>query len=299
MRILCYGSLNIDLVYKVKDFVSPGETIMSIDHNVFSGGKGLNQAIAASKAGAHVYFGGAIGTDGGKLIEELKKANVNTDHIKITEAVTGHAVIQVNATGQNSIIVYGGANSSNSKKDINNALAFFDENDILLIQNEINNVPSLIEGAKRKKMRIIFNPSPITEELDKYPIELVDTLILNEVEGESLSDEMRSKEMLERLREKYPQTALILTLGRNGSIYKDGEKEKSFGIYESSVVDTTAAGDTFCGYYTAGVSIGMSFDAAIHYATAAAAIAVSRKGAASSIPNKSEVAALMVRSKMT
>ena len=289
MKILSFGSLNIDKVYKVTDFVQAGETISSLEFNLFPGGKGLNQSIAAARAGASVYHAGAIGSDGELLKTTLEGAGVHTNYIKKADAPSGHAIIQVNSRGQNCIIIFGGANQSISTADIDTVIQGFEKGDILLLQNEINNLPYIMKKGHEAGLQIVLNPSPITPELMKCPFEFVDIFILNEIEGALLSGEKENKKILNKLAERYPAAKILLTLGSDGCMYKDSEHEASHGIFKIKVVDTTAAGDTFCGYFLASLCGGKTAVEAIRYATGASTLAVSRSGASVSIPVMAEV----------
>lgn len=289
MKILSFGSLNIDKVYKVTDFVHAGETISSLEFNLFPGGKGLNQSIAAARAGAQVYHAGAIGGDGELLKATLTGAGVHTKHLKTCEAPSGHAIIQVNSKGQNCIIICAGANGQITNEDVDSSMADFERGDILLLQNEINNLPYIMKKGNELGLQIVFNPSPITPELTSYPLEYVDIFIVNEIEGALLSGEKDNDKILEGLASRYPKARILLTLGSDGCMYKDSEQETGFGIFNTKVVDTTAAGDTFCGYFLACICEGKNAADAIRLATAASSIAVSRKGASTSIPDMREV----------
>ncbi|MBR5059448.1 MAG: ribokinase, partial [Clostridia bacterium] len=223
-KILNFGSLNLDYVYTVDHFVRPGETITSFARNVNCGGKGLNQSIALSKAGADVYHAGRIGSDGGMLLDTLASQNVNTDLVFREEDVpSGHAIIQVDKSGQNSIILYPGANSRVDSAMTDRVLEGFSEGDYLVLQNEINDLPEIMEKAHRKGLFIVLNPSPITDELLSYPLEYVSLLIVNEIEGEALSGENRPSRILTKLRKKYGADVL-LTLGSSGAMYYGGGK---------------------------------------------------------------------------
>lgn len=152
MKILNFGSLNIDYVYSVDHFVQKGETISSSQMNIFSGGKGLNQSVALGRAGAKVFHAGRIGKDGEFLVEQLKEAGVNTDLVVVDEdCSTGHAIIQNDAEGDNCILLYGGANQRITKEQIDAALEQFDAGDYLVLQNEISNLPYLMEKAQKKR----------------------------------------------------------------------------------------------------------------------------------------------------
>lgn len=187
-KVLNFGSLNMDHVYQVQHFVSPGETLSSTKLQHFCGGKGLNQSIALARAGANVYHAGAIGMDGLQLKKQLEEDGADTSFLQIREELeTGHAIIQVDETGQNCIILYGGANQSITGMQVDETLKHFEKGDIILLQNEINELKYIMEKAYQKGLRIFLNPSPCDEKIMELPLELVDTLLLNEVEGEQIT----------------------------------------------------------------------------------------------------------------
>lgn len=292
MRILNLGSLNFDKVYNVSHFVSGGETILSRGYGEFLGGKGLNQSVALARAGAEVFHAGAIGPDGDALKAALKEAGADTRYLKQVDTVSGHAIIQ-NASGQNCIIVCGGANQCVTREQIRDTLADFGPGDWLLLQNEVSNVPFAMEEAKRRGMTVAFNASPITEELLSYPLELVDCFLINEVEGKALSG-VQSDDfsvILEALAIRFPKAIMVLTVGEAGVLYREGNCRLQHGCYPVNAVDTTAAGDTFCGYFLSCLSRGMKPEKALETASKASAIAVSRHGAVPSIPIWDEVIA--------
>lgn len=289
MKIFNFGSLNIDKVYSVKEFVQGGQTISATDLQTYPGGKGLNQSIAAAKAGAYVVQVGCVGNDGEMLRQYLLSNYVHCDFLKVVDGPSGHAVIQVDPKGQNCIITYPGANCRMEKEYIDRVFEEIEKEDIVLLQNEINLVDYIMEKGAEKGARIVFNPSPITESMLKAPLHLVNTFILNYDEACYLSGETELLKILEVLEGKYPGSEIILTLGDKGSIYRYKGKERSFDIFKTKAVDTTGAGDTYCGYFLACSIQGMDTKEALTYASAAAAVAVSRKGAASSIPGMDEV----------
>ena len=286
MRILNFGSLNIDNVYAVDHFIRPGETMSSLGMEVFCGGKGLNQSIAMARAGAQVWHAGAVGrNDGKKLLELLAESGVNTDFVRKTAGVSGHTIIQVDKNGQNCILLFGGANQEITPGQVDETLAHFEEGDILLLQNEINGLAGLIKKAAEKGMKIYLNPSPVTGELLDLPLELVDCFILNEIEGADICGrEAKEEEIPQLLHEKYPRAVILLTLGSRGCIYYDGENRYEQPAFCVEAVDTTAAGDTFTGYFIASAVKGNSVPDALLKAAKAAAITVMGKGAAPSIP---------------
>lgn len=290
MKILNYGSLNIDKVYDVEHFVNAKETIMANGYGEFLGGKGLNQSVALARAGALVYHLGAAGTDGEIFFECLQECGVDTTYLHRLETVSGHAIIQ-NAGGQNCIIVCSGANGEVTEEQIAKAICQFKEGDVLLLQNEVANVPFAMECAKKQGMKIAFNASPITKELFEYPLQLVDYFLINEVEAKALAgtESEEYPEILRAVREKYPQAAIVMTVGEDGVFYADAENVAEHGAYKVKVVDTTATGDTFCGYFLASLAKGYSTEESLHFASMASAISVGRKGASNSIPLWDEV----------
>lgn len=292
MKILNYGSLNIDYTYTVDHFVRGGETMSSEDMNIFSGGKGLNQSIALSKSGAEVWHAGAIGTgDGDFLIEQLKAAGVNTELISVLEGKTGHAIIQKAKDGGNCILLYGGANQQISKEMVDQALTHFEPGDYLVLQNEVSEIGYMMKKAHETGMKIVLNPSPMDEKIPSYPLEFVDFFLLNEIEaGDICGEQGEGEALLHKLASKFPGSKIVLTLGGDGSLYWDGSRTYAQGIYKVKVADTTAAGDTFTGFFIGGLVQGMDAKKALDWAAKAAAIAVSRPGAAPSIPSREEVA---------
>lgn len=291
MKILNFGSLNIDYVYHVEDFVRKGETISSSDLNIFAGGKGLNQSIALSKSGLKVYHAGVIGEDGVFLKTCLEEAGVDTSYIRVLEnAHTGNAIIQKNHEGDNCIILYSGANYMITKEMVDTILHDFGKDDWIVLQNEISELPYILEEAHKKGMKIALNPSPMNHNIFLLNPNHIDLIILNEIEAEGLVGVTSDlKTLKEKLREKIPFAEIVLTLGEEGSIYISEKEEVKQKIYKVKVEDTTAAGDTFTGYFIAGKCNHMPVKKAMEMASAASAIAVSRKGAAPSIPSKDEV----------
>ena len=286
-RILNFGSLNIDYVYRLDHVVRPSETIHSEELSVFCGGKGLNQSIALKRAGAAVFHAGCTGAaDGRILLDELSKTGVNTDNVRIVNERSGNAIIQVDKNGENAIIVFGGANQCVTEEHVEQALGEFNCDDILLLQNEINLVGFLIQAASEKGMAIALNPSPFDRLVHNYPLHLVDIFILNEIEGRDLAGSCEASEdgIVSALRSMFPKAKIVLTLGERGVVYFDGFNVCRHQAYKAHAVDTTAAGDTFTGYFLAGLSNGETFPKAIEVASKAASITVTRAGASASIP---------------
>ena len=292
MKILNFGSLNIDNVYQVDHFVRKGETISSKSLTLVSGGKGLNQSVALGRAGAKVWHAGSIGKDGLFLLETLRTAGVNVSCVRVLEeGKTGNAIIQNDAEGDNCILLYGGANQRITREQIDETLSHFSAEDFLVLQNEVNELPYLVQKAHEKSMRIVLNPSPMDEKIFEINLSLVDLFVLNDLEAAELTGGTGTEPatMLALLQRKFPSACFVLTLGPQGAYYADAKQTIWQEIYPAEVVDTTAAGDTFTGYFLAAILEGKSVKASLGLAAKAAAIAVSRPGAAPSIPKLDEV----------
>lgn len=295
MKILSFGSLNIDYVYSVPHFVKKGETLSAKELNVYTGGKGLNQSIALARAGVETYQAGAIGTDGMFLLEQLKEAGVKTDLVKILDDVrTGNAIIQNDDEGDNCIVLFGGANQAITKEQVDEAFKDFTNEDYLLIQNEINELSYIVEKAKEEGMKIILNPSPMNEKIMKLPLDQIDYFILNEIEAMQIlemdkPEEIDGKYIASLLHEKFKDATIVLTLGSEGSVCISDDEYVEQSIYKVKAIDTTAAGDTYTGYFISGILNGKTIKESMDIASKASAIAVTRQGAAPSIPVLEEV----------
>ncbi len=289
MKVLNFGSLNVDNVYTVEHIVQGGETINSLKVEAFCGGKGLNQSIALARAGVPVWHAGTIGNDGQMLLDACETYGVNTDYLRRLPEKGGHCIIQVDANGQNCIILYGGTNRMQTKEYVDEVLANFGEGDYLVLQNEINELPYIIDSAYDKGMKIILNPSPFDSNLDACDLSKVWLFMLNEVEGEQITGSADPDEILKALHEKFPNAQTVLTLGSRGACYDNGTERYFQDIFKVKAVDTTAAGDTFTGFYMASVIAGKTPKEALRVASKASSIAVTRPGAVPSIPTIEEV----------
>ncbi|MCR4818790.1 MAG: ribokinase [Fretibacterium sp.] len=296
MKVLCFGSLNIDYVYDVPHFVRGGETLASRSLHAYTGGKGLNQSVALARAGMKVYHAGAIGEDGTFLLELLREAGVNTEHVEqLKDVRTGHAIIQKDESGNNCILLYGGANQSITRQQIDRTLAAFSAGDALVLQNEISELGYLVERAEAAGMTIVLNPSPMDDSLPPL-LGSVDYLLLNEIEAAQLlhiPEASAPEEMAKRLQAQFPGSTILLTVGAQGSLYAGEETILRQSAVPVQVMDTTAAGDTYTGFFLSGVLGGHGPAWAMKYASVAAAIAVTRPGAAPSIPDREEVLSRM------
>ena len=290
MRVLVFGSANIDRTYAVEHFVNAGETLSADKMDLHCGGKGFNQAIAFARAGSDVYFAGAVGEDGGMLIDTLKENGVNVDHLKQVPGPSGHAVIQVTPEGQNSIIILAGANGEITHEDVDQVLKAFSSGDLVVLQNEISSVDYIIDQAKERGMIVALNPSPFNEKNKSYDLSKVDYLLVNEVEGALLTDCDDPKKMVGAIHAMYPNANVVLTLGCAGSVFVSAfGTVLSSGIYQTEAVDTTAAGDTYTGFFLSEAVKSGNIEAALKTAAIASGISVSRPGASQSIPSIQEV----------
>ncbi len=293
MKVLNFGSCNFDYVYSVNHIVSPGETETSIKMEIFPGGKGLNQSIAVARAGVEVYHAGCVGEDGKLLLDILQKSNVNTRYLQRVPEKNGHAIIQVTSNGENSIVLYAGSNTMITETLIDSVLGNFETGDILLLQNEINLVPKIAEKAHKKGMFTVLNPSPFNEKIGEVNLGYISCLILNEVEAKGFSGEEETEKILAFFRKKYPHLKIMLTLGKDGCVYADETQQVYHPAFSVQAVDTTAAGDTFTGYFVTGLAYAMRTEDILKMATAASAISVTRNGAAPSVPSMAEVLAFL------
>ena len=295
MKVICFGSLNIDYTYKVDHFVQKGETLSSDSLQVFSGGKGLNQSIALAKAGVETWHAGSIGEDGRFLLKQMEDAGVNTECVSIlTDIRTGNAIIQNDREGDNCILLYGGANQAITREQVDEVIGRCDKGDFLVLQNEINELTYIVEQAHEKGLKIVLNPSPMNEKIRRLPLAYVDYFMLNEIEaGQILNREIKDgfdKEELGRaLMECFPNAVIVLTLGKEGAVYMDQNESFTQPSYKVKAVDTTAAGDTFTGFFIGGILRGLPVREAMDMASRASAIAVTRLGASPSIPVLKEV----------
>lgn len=289
MKVINIGSLNLDYVYQVDHIIGPGETESTGDRNVFLGGKGINQSMALAKAGADVYHGGLIGEDGQPFLDACTEYGVKADYIRKIPVPTGHTIIQVDKNAQNSILLYGGANQMLTEEFVDEILADFEKGDILLLQNEVNLLPYIVDQAYDKGLQIALNPSPFNEKLEAVNMEKISIFLLNEVEGGQITGLTDPDEVLEKMREMFPHAKIVLTLGKDGAKYAEGDQVYEQPIFPVKAVDTTAAGDTFTGYFLAGLMEGLPVPEILKMSAKASSIAVTRNGAVPSIPYRAEV----------
>ncbi len=288
-RILNIGSINIDHVYELEHFVRPGETLKSSRYSIFAGGKGFNQSIALARAGANTLHAGKVGNNAQWLIERLQQDGIDTTHILVDEVATGHAMIQVVPSGENAIVLDSGANHYLTESDIDAALASCAAGDYLLVQNETNAVAYAIKQAKKQNLKIAFNPAPMTDRVHDYPLDLVDILVLNQTEAEQLSGQSYLSQVSSTIKNTYPHATTVLTLGNKGAMCFDQGTVYSEQALSVEAIDTTAAGDTFIGFFLAEIMASGDKGKALKQAVHASAYCVMKQGAADSIPLKTEL----------
>lgn len=259
--------------------------MMAIHRQLHAGGKGLNQSLALARAGTEVRHLGAVGAGGDSLIAVLQQSGVDVSGIAVSQEPTGHAVIQRDLAGENAIVLFSGANRTLEISQIQQAITTLPSNSWVLTQNETNAVPEILSIAKATGKRVAWNPAPFTIECRDYPLDGVDVLIVNEIEGQGFSGETDPTRMLTALAKRVPQAILVLTLGEAGSMAWVNQQIVSQPAPRvERVVDTTAAGDTFTGYLLAAISQNASLPTALERASRAAAVCIQRSGAAPSIP---------------
>jgi ribokinase len=302
-KIAVVGSINMDVVNRVERHPLPGETVSGLETAYIPGGKGANQAVAAARAGAQVLMIGAVGRDpfGGPLVEALGKAGVDTAGVLEKEGTSGMAFITVDAHGENNIILSSGANGKLGAEDMEAGLigAAVGYGGMglggVLLQNEIpwETTSAAIRRARTLGATVYLNPAPARKVEDEV-LAFVDVLVVNETEATAISgmkvDSRENAEAAAQWLLGRGVREVIVTLGAAGGVYASKEGERvSVPAFRVEAVDTTAAGDTFIGAYAAARERGDSVQEALRWANAAAAIAVTRPGAQSSIPSADEV----------
>ncbi len=293
MRVLNFGSLNLDYVYQVEHFVQPGETLSALAQTVNPGGKGLNQSIALARAGAEVYHAGCLGRGGESLGRLLRENGVDTSLLVPTEELQGNAVIQVAPSGENCILLFGGSNRCVSSRQVEKTLDAFSKGDTLILQNEINELPLIVDMAFRRGMRIVLNPSPWDDSLAAVDFGKLSWLLVNRVEAARISGSGQAEEAWRTLHEAYPDLSLLITLGSEGSVAyraEDGRVETARQeAFPVRAVDSTGAGDTYTGFFLAALLEKRPLRECMRRASMAAALSVIRRGAACSIPTRERV----------
>lgn len=295
--IAVVGSSNTDLVFQTRKFPQPGETVLGGEFATFAGGKGANQAVAASRLGGDVYFIARVGDDafGNEAIKGFLKDTINTDFVfKDKDFPTGVASIVVNEKGQNSIVVAPGANNHLTPENIDTALYAIEKSSIVLVQLEISleTVKYVIYKSFSLKKRVILNPAP-AQQIEESLYSKIFLITPNETETELLTgvevtDEVSASKAADIFLHKGVEN-VIITLGEKGAFFKNKEEEFIVSAKRVEVVDTTAAGDIFNGAIAVALAEGKKWKEAILFANSASAIGVSRLGAQASAPYKREL----------
>ena len=295
MKIVSFGSLNLDHVYSVPHFVCPGETLMSDGYKLCFGGKGLNQSVASARAGADVFHAGTAGQGGEMLPVFLRENKVDTSLMKEVPVPQGHAIIQVSPEGENCIMLYQGSNFAVDREYVDAVFSEIKGPGYVMLQNEISELAYIIDRAVSAGFEVVLNASPYNSTIDELDLGKISWLFINEIEGAAISGKSGEEDIISALQSKFENMGIVLTLGSKGCICAKGGTRLSRGIFKVPVVDTTGAGDTFTGYFVAALSKGFALEKALKYASAAAAIAVSSPGAAQSIPYMEEVEAFLLK----
>lgn len=283
--ILNFGSINIDHVYSVDHFVQPGESLTCPLYQVFAGGKGFNQSIAIARSGAKVNHIGLINSNDKWLKKLLANDKANVKFLETRQSPTGHAIIQVDKKGENCIIIYGGANKHFDKKFIDRVFSANKSSNKVLIQNEVNELKYIVNSAIKSNCKVVLNPSPFTADLLTLDLKKINMLILNEIECQQMGQSEDVSIALKKILKKNSNIEILLTKGKAGVVYTNAKSTQEFKAFKvAKPVDTTAAGDTFTGYFLGGIEKKLSTAEAIALGMKAAAFCIQKKGAADSIP---------------
>lgn len=295
-HIVVVGSINMDLVVRSPHLPQPGETILGRDFKTFPGGKGANQAVAASRLGGHVKMIGRVGNDafGTELLRTLQNDRVDTTFVqRAADAPSGVALITVEDAGQNTIVVASGANAKVTPADVDAAEAAFDGAAVLLLQLEIPlpTVRHAIEVAKKHRVRVLLNPAP-AQPLETQLLSLVDYLVPNQIELALLTGAASLEQGVAQL-QSLGVKQVVVTLGGDGVAVFEAEKTYRLAPHPVNVVDTTAAGDAFVGGFAVALVEGRSTREAAEWGNAAGGLAVTRAGAQPSLPTRAELIAFL------
>lgn len=284
VKILNFGSINIDHIYRVAHFVRPGETLASNRLDTVLGGKGANQSVAIARAGGQVRHIGRACRSDHWVFTYLEACGVDIANVERVDEPSGHAIIQVDQHGENAIVLHGGANQNFQYDILEQAISGCNAGDYLLAQNETNALTDAVSLALDKGMKVVLNPAPMTDSIRALPLGRLDTLIVNQGEAQVLCDQQELDDIIAALSVRLPNTRVVITLGCNGAALIANGSVLKVPAVSAKVVDTTAAGDTFVGYLLAGLVAGLSDLEALKRACVAGALTVESLGAIPSIP---------------
>jgi ribokinase len=300
-NILVVGSLNMDLVVQMPAIPRPGETLLGGKFATFPGGKGANQAVAAARLGAQVSMVGRVGSDafGEQMLQIIRNEGIDTRFVGVDlQSATGVALITVDAQGQNSISVASGANFTLTAEDVRQAWEQIPEVDLLVmpLETPMDTICTAAQIARQRQVRVILNPAP-AQDLDESLLRLIDVIVPNESEterltGQAIKDQEDARKAGAELIKRGVANA-VLTLGESGALLVEGGSEgpvfEFIPAFQVRVVDTTAAGDAFVGALATALGEGLPLASAAHFASAVAALSVTRPGAQPSLPYRPEV----------
>jgi ribokinase len=283
--ILNLGSINADYFYDLPHLPTAGETLAAKAMYIGLGGKGANQSVAASRAGASVSHIGAVGHDGTWAIERLKAFGVETRGIRKSDLPTAHAIVMVDENGENQIVIFSGANHDQDEAGIFSALDAAGSGDWLLLQNETSHQVEAARKARELGLNVAYSAAPFDVAAIQAVLHYANLVIMNEIEA------FQFEEATGRKTRDLPVRHVLITKGRNGAEWFDMDTKEitSCPAFSVDPVDTTGAGDTFAGYTVAGLSLGLPLNLTLRRASAAAALCVTRKGTADAIPGINEV----------
>lgn len=285
MTIWNLGSINADHVYAVPHVPAPGETLAATSLVYGLGGKGANMSVACARAGADVRHLGAVGADGAWMRERLAGYGVGTQGVLTLDGASGHAVIALGADAENAIIVFPGANRRIPEAHVEATLGGAAPGDWFLTQNETSSQAEAAALARARGLKVAYAAAPFDAEAVRAMLPRTDLLLLNKVEAAQLSA------VTGQAAGALGVADVVVTLGAEGCLWLHGGREERFPALRVTPVDTTGAGDAFTGYLLAGLDRGEAMPEAIALATRAAALKVTRRGAADAIPARAEVEA--------
>ena len=300
MSVLVFGSLNLDLVAYAKQLPTLGQTVTGEKLLRFPGGKGLNQAIAAKRSGSQVLMVGALGSDseGDFLNQVLVAEKVDPRFISRVEVQTGIAVIEVSADAQNRILIIPGANATVKFDESYFSNPSLSKVCLAQLETPIIEVSKFLIKAKNARKITILNPAPI-QDLGSELITACDYLVVNESEASYLTGNSVEKLNLNEARDigknlmSKGANAVLITLAENGSLYLDKRDEIYTPAFKINAVDTTAAGDAFCGAFATALAEGKPISYCLKFASAAGALAATKAGAVPSLPNSDEILSML------
>ncbi|KAF0371174.1 ribokinase [Pediococcus acidilactici] len=298
-KVVVLGSLNVDRILQMDRVPEPGETLALNNQDMAGGGKGANQAIAAARSGAQTSFIGRVGADenGKFMLQQLVNSGVTTDLVAVDEdAGTGQAFVMVEKSGENRILIYGGANAQLSATDVKKAQTQIAAADLMVAQLEtpVETTQFAFQMAKELGVKTILNPAPAVAKLPAELLKNTDVITPNETEveiltGIAVTDEAAMLKAAQRLHDLGVAT-VIITLGSKGVFYDDGVQHGIVPAFKVWAVDTTAAGDTFLGALSSELNPDLSnLKTAIEYGNKASSLAVQKMGAQPSIPTRKDI----------